>query len=165
MTKTVDTKTYPLLVEEDSSYQKRIEMTQEDIKSEEGYKRTAAYLARLFLAQRRMKKDAEELLKDVNLRLEAIVGLLDEVFDEQGLEAVRVDGRLVMGERKVFPTIVDPEAFRKWCIEEGLEKKLSLHHSTARSMIEQLLDAGEDVPPGVKVYLKPAFKPGPAPRS
>ncbi len=152
------------LLKEEGPYQRRVDLTKDDIRAEEDFQDTPAHLARLYMAQRKLKDEVEALLKDVNLRLTAITQMLDEKFDEQGLDAVRIDGRLVSVSRKPYPIVTDPEAYLKWVIRKGLKNKLSVHWQTTRAIVTERLENGEAPPPGVEVYLQPSFRLGPEPK-
>jgi hypothetical protein len=48
-------------------------------------------------------------------------------------------------------TVVDPEAFRQWCIANGYERKLQLHAGTRESIVAERMLAAEPPPDGLEV--------------
>lgn len=47
--------------------------------------------------------------------------------------------------------VVDPEAFRLWCIANGYERKLQLHAGTRESIVAERMLAAEPPPDGLEV--------------
>jgi hypothetical protein len=57
--------------------------------------------------------------------------------------------------------VVDPDAFRQWCIDNGYERKLQLHAGTREAIVAERLLEGMPAPKGVEVgsWSKLTFTP------
>lgn len=60
------------------------------------------------------------------------------------------DGAVVRVRQRPQGKVVDAEAFRIWCIENGYERQLSLHPSRMDSIVKERLVAGEAPPDGTE---------------
>jgi hypothetical protein len=134
-----------------------------------GLKRVAAYTARQSFAPasspsefaqgyvllRRLKDKMEEWESNTNLLLEAYTQLMSKALDDQGLSAVKLTtGESVSTYLEPYPTVKDQEAFRQWCIKSGFANMMHLHPSRTASLAKEMLEKGENPPPGVEIYAK-----------
>ncbi len=107
-----------------------------------------------------------ELLKAkmsvLQLHLDALMQMLIESQDEGTDPAWGAYGaydnaiRLPNGDnlrvnKEPASKVVDPEAFRRWCIENGYENKLQLHAGTREQIVAERILAGDPAPEGVEV--------------
>ena len=100
------------------------------------------------------EKDREA--KALRLRVEAISQLLMEVYEAEGITSMKVQGVGTM--RTDFPPyshVVDKETYRQWCLDNGFGPQMSLPWQTTNSVVKERLLTGQDIPPGVDVYVKP----------
>lgn len=118
-------------------------------------------LAREFAEIRAEKEAAERILSEIQLRLDAVVNLMVEQFEAEGLSSVRLDtGRLVSIGYEPYAQVVDKEAFRRWCIAHGLERSLQLWPSTTQKLVKDMLLAGDPEPDGIQTFSKPKIRLG-----
>lgn len=68
-------------------------------------------------------------------------------------------GDTIRVQEEPSPRVVDKEAFRLWCIENGYERQLQLWPTTTAAIAKERLLAGEAQPDGVEVnsYKKVVF--------
>lgn len=72
-------------------------------------------------------------------------GVKDNALRLPGGETIRI-------EKEPSGKVVDKEAFRLWCIENGYERQLQLHYQTMNTIIKERLLAGEAEPDGTEAY-------------
>lgn len=110
------------------------------------------------------KKGLKDLLTEVQKRLTAVEQMLQESCDNDepgwGLYgAGPTTVRLASGEAldvryEPVGKVEDKDAFRKWCIENGLEESLQLWPTTMNAITKKKLLNGEEVPAGVKAFVQ-----------
>jgi hypothetical protein len=138
---------------EDAPYQDRINMRKGEIVRE--MRCTASALAHRYRDIRRQKEELERQMKDIDFELTAVSQLLVDKYEEEGTSSIRLDdGSAVSTTMKPHAKVVDKEAFRLWCIENGLERSLQLHSSTTDSLVAQRLLDGLPTPPGVEAFTR-----------
>lgn len=116
-------------------------------------RRHASEFVRAYVACRGVKTKLQELLANVQLLLDAYEVLMIEHLQIEGTKSMRLDsGASVSVSDQPSAQIQDKEQFRLWCVEQGLERLMHLHPSTAQSLMKERLLAGEPEPPGVEMY-------------
>jgi len=120
------------------------------------YKQSASYMASVYADIRLEKAAVEAVLKEVQVRLDAIEELMVDQYEAEGLTFLRLDDGMSVG-INIEPVAVveDPEAFRLWCLANGYEKRMVLHSSTTQSVVKERLMEGEPEPDGVTSYARP----------
>jgi hypothetical protein len=112
-------------------------------------------LARLYKEARLRKKELEEIIKGINVEIEAQTRLMEVRFESEGVTSLKLsDGGTVSIQPEVYPQVKDKEKFRLWCIDNGLEQSLSLPWQTTAAITKQLLLDGNPEPDGVECYNK-----------
>lgn len=112
-------------------------------------------LAREYARIRALKDEAEQAVSAANLELEAVAQLIAEVYEEKGLETQTIKGiGTIRVDPEVFSHVTDKSAYRKWAEENGYSDQFSLHHSTTKSIVNDILLDGHEPPPGIEVYFK-----------
>lgn len=119
----------------------------------------ASRLAVLYSEIREQKEQIQEQLSAVQVRLDAVTSLLIDCMDVEGITSLQLEtGRSVSTWPEPYANIVDRDAFREWCLAEGLGRSMTLHPSTISALVKQRLLSGEPEPPGVKVYSKDVIR-------
>jgi hypothetical protein len=141
----------PKLPPEDLKYQDEVNATKEIIDA-----RTAAALAQGYRDVRAALDELGERERELNLLLEAHKQLLEDAYESEGVDALKLadDGSTIATQPEPNAKIEDPVAFRRWCIDNGLGSALTLPWTTANAMVKELLLAGKPLPPGVKAYVR-----------
>jgi hypothetical protein len=141
---------------EDPNYQAKVDAVKTHLRGK--YDLTGVNLAALYAEQRTVKDKLDEQVYNNNLMIEALCQLLYDRYEIEGVTSVALfEGPTIRIQMEPYGKIEDPEAFRKWCIETGLEKKLTLPWNSMNSIVKERLLNGEPEPPGVKAYQKPKF--------
>ena len=143
----------PKYVTSDMPYQQRVDMVKSALTS--GGSLTAGELAQMYADLRREKARLEEQESILNLRLESVSQLLSDTYDQEGISSLKLaDGSTVRAQPEPYAQVEDREAFRLWCIEQGLERSLVLPWATTNALTKERLLNGEPEPTGVKAFVK-----------
>jgi hypothetical protein len=167
----------PKLMEEDSTYQEKVNTMRAAIASDRDFQLHASTLARLYIETRTGlapetisdlerealvkvlgKEGIEELASMCNLRMTAIEQMLAEQYEVEGTTSVKLEtGESVSVQIEPYAQVQDREVFRKWCIEQGFESLMTIPWMTASKLTKDRLLDGEPEPPGVKAYARNKF--------
>lgn len=146
---------------EDSSFQEKVTARKNKIRAEavsEDNPTGLLYASRLAASYadiRRDKEDLKEELSEIEVDLEAHAQLMMDQFENEGITSQKLDdGQSVSVRYEPNAQVVDKEAFRLWCIKEGLEKQLQLHHSTTVSLVKERLLSGDPEPDGIRATAR-----------
>lgn len=150
----------PKFLGNDPSYQEKV-IAVKDAILDEALEQTgsrfvpASDLARLYEELRGEVAGLEEKLSEANLRLEAHSQLLQDQYEIEGLTSLRLaDGGSVSLQYEPYAKVEDKEAFRQWCLHNGLEKSLALPWMSTNAITKERLLAGEPEPDGVSAQAK-----------
>ncbi len=115
-------------------------------------------ITELSAAYRKLRDEADELASQAsNLddRVTAAEQLIAERFEAEGVHQLNLDdGSAVRTDPQPYAGVVDKEAYRQWCIAQGLEHQMHLWPSTTQSLVKERLLNGESEPPGISVFVK-----------
>lgn len=140
--------------QEEESEQKRINAVKDEILKSTPRELTAISIK--YVQARREKDVIEEDLKAANLVVAALTQLVCEQYSDDDAEGVRLkDGSSIFVHSEPYASVKDPDRFRKWCIEQGLERKLQLPWATTNELTKDRLLKGQPEPPGVEAWNKP----------
>lgn len=118
----------------------------------------AAAVVELYDAIRDVKEAHEELEKAINLELRALEQMLEERYEDMGVDKLRLEsGVNVALEREPAAQVKDRDAFREWCVREGYANELQLPHQTMNKITKERLTNGEEPPPGVAAFYRVKF--------
>lgn len=135
----------------DESYQEKVEKVKTEIR---GQIEPREFL-KAYIGFRKVRDVEKDRLSAANLSLEAAAQLLIEQFEMEGVESKRLDtGEAVSIHPEPYPAVVDAEAFRAWCVEQGLERSMKLSWQSTSAIVKERLLNGEPEPPGVTAYMK-----------
>ena len=147
---------------ENQSYQDKINKIKAGIVAETVH--TAESLAKEYRILRTAKEDLKDQLEIIQEQLTAIEQLVVESHDRDetgwglygaGDNTIKLpDGASLSVQLEPTGKVEDKEAFRQWCIANGLETALQLWPSTMNSIVKERLLNGEKEPDGVKAYLQ-----------
>lgn len=136
----------------DASHQMKVEAVKAAMKEEPDFKFQARTLAEQYAAARREMDAINAEKSKCQVRLDAIFQLMANQYEVEGTASLTMaNGDVVRLQPKIAVRVVDPEAFRLWCLADAdLSQKMQLHPSTAQSLVKQLLEAGDPEPPGTE---------------
>lgn len=151
---------------EDQRYQDKIDKIKEEIKSKTVH--TPESLVKEYAIIRVVKDDLKEELSIIQERLTAFEQLLYESHDHEEFGwgthggsdnmVTLPDGRKLQVLLEPVGKVLDKEAFRLWCIAEGLENSLQLWPTTTQALAKERAEKGQSSPDGVKIYFQPKIK-------
>jgi hypothetical protein len=135
-------------------HQEKIDAVKKAMREEPSFELHASSLAAEYTNVRREKDGIEKTLSDCQVRLDAVFQMMCEQFEVEGTKAITLEnGDNVRIQPKIYASVVDAEVFRLWCLEQGLERQMTLHPQTAKSLINQRLFEGDPEPPGTKASV------------
>jgi hypothetical protein len=133
----------------DRSWQEKVNEFKADIP------RDRASLTAAYNAVRDLKEDVEDFLKSLNTEEAAIVQLLVDDLETDGLTQIRTgDGTSFSLKDDVYTSVEDRAAFMAWIKENGLEDILSVHYQTMNGMVKERFENAQPLPPGLKAFYK-----------
>lgn len=151
----------PALPMEDQRFQDKVNVIKANITSTETP--TPESLAKEYRVLRTAKDELKLQQSIIQERLTAIEQLMTESLDRDepgwgmygaGPTTVKLpDGDSVSIQFEPTGKVEDKEAFRLWCIENGLENSLQLWPTTMNSIVKERLLNGEKLPAGVKAFV------------
>jgi hypothetical protein len=144
-------------LKEEPAYQERVDEVKSGIAMREPVVLASQYAAL------RLKKDLlNEELSGVNLEIVAYEQLLvaSQENGEAGWGAYGVkpnairlpSGYTIRVHHEPYGKVMDKEAFRIWCIQNGYERQLQLWPSRMNSLVKERLIAGENPPEGCEAF-------------
>jgi hypothetical protein len=124
-------------------------------KQQVGDKRSAAAFASAYAATRTVVDTLGDLKSAAQLLQDAYERLMVEKMEEEGVASLRLEsGASVSTYMEPYSKIVDREAFRNWCIDNGYEPQMQLLWMTTNAIAKERTLAGEAPPDGVEVTAK-----------
>jgi hypothetical protein len=143
----------PKLAEEDVGYQDKVNAVRESILAD-GPK-TSISLTAMYVVIREEKEALEDQLSELQLRLKAYEQLIIDQFEQDGAYSIKLDtGVSVSVQVEPYAQVRDRDAFRLWCIANGLERSLALPWQTTNSLTKERLLAGDPEPDGVQAVVR-----------
>jgi hypothetical protein len=113
------------------------------------------------LVQFKEEKDAlEEQTYDLNVRLEAVMQLLNDRLEDEGITSFNLkDGRCVYQQSDVYVKVENREDFHTWLrTQEDGESFFSVNYQTCAALTKSRIEQGETIPPGLNVFIKQLVK-------
>ncbi len=139
----------------DPSYQEKIEAVKNSILAEDPINRYASTLVQRYVEIRAEKDAVEEVLKEIQLRLDATSQLLVDSYEVEGTSSMKlVDGPTVRVQYEPHAQVINSELLRQWAITQGLERDLQLPWQTTNKITKEMLLNGENEPDGVVAWSK-----------
>lgn len=108
---------------------------------------------------REAKKELEEEKKRINAELDERIELCADYFENSDEPKMAIAGLgTFTPTASVYPRIVDDKAI-EWLKERGeFEMLMSFNTNKFKSYYKELLETGEETPPGVETYVKRNIK-------
>ena len=115
----------------------------------------AAALAEEYALLRREKDDKKAELSDVQLRLDAVVALMEEQFEAEGVLSMTLsDGSQIRLDVEPYAVVRDHDKVRQWAKDNDLERSLQLPWTKLNAILKQFVLQGEPPPDGVEAWQK-----------
>lgn len=100
------------------------------------------------------KQDAEMVIKECNVRLEAVNQVLVERLEDDDTSSVKINGNTYYIQDKPYSSVQDKGKLLAWVRETGQEDLLALNYNTLAAIVNANLIEGKEIPPGVAVFMK-----------
>lgn len=139
----------------DPKHQEKVNAVKSEMQAEPDFRMHASSLSAAYAAVRREKDAINEALSECQVRLDAIFQLMCDAYEIEGTTGLTLEnGDKVRVQPKLYVGFPDPEAFRLWCLADpDLSRKMTLHSSTATSLVSKMLLDGLAAPPGAKASV------------
>lgn len=103
---------------------------------------------------RGIEETIEEAASETRLNLEALKQILIDRYETEDISSLRlVTGDTVRTQPEPYAKVVDKDLHRKWAMEQGLERSLSLPWQTTNALTKELLLKGQPAPAGVEATV------------
>ena len=133
-------------------YQDKVEAVKAPLKTAQ---LSPAAIASEVVGLRAKKASKESELSEINLLLEAHHQLLIDVYDEAGVENLKLaSGHSVRTQVEPNAVVKDKEVYRKWCLNNGFGELMSLPWQTTNSLTKERLEEGNPEPDGIEIFSR-----------
>jgi hypothetical protein len=110
------------------------------------------------VATRAQKDQLNSALEDLNTELEALNQLMLEELETEGLTSIKTEQGTFYIQDEPYASVQSKTELIAWVKETGQEELLSLNYMTLSSLTKGRLEAGENPPRGVNVFLKSTIR-------
>lgn len=125
-------------------------------------RRWASEFAKWYVETRHVRDRLTRLDDILSVTQEAYTVLMVEQMEVEGTSSLRLaDGQPISTYPEPYSQVVDRDAFREWCIKQGLLRQMQLAWQTTNMLVKKMLIAGEPEPPGISVTAKTKVRLGP----
>lgn len=103
-------------------------------------------------------KDEKDRLNDelsvANIDEEALHQILVELLESEGDTQIKNEFGTFFIRDEPYCSVQDRRAYLDWVRESKMEDILTVNYQTTSGLVKKKLEDGEDVPPGITVFLK-----------
>lgn len=124
------------------------------VKKEEYAKLGKMELCKEFLRIDTEKEKLKDQLSDLNTREEALNQLMVDFLETEGDSSVRNIYGTFFIKDDPYCSVTDKTLFNNWVKGEGMEDLFSVNYQTTAGLTKARLEAGQNVPPGITVFMK-----------
>lgn len=139
--------------QQEKSHQDKVNEAKQSLQDTLPDLRTSS-LVHAYVQQRSEVDEMKRRLKQGNLFIEALAQMLVDQMDDEDVTSVKIPGAAVRVQIEPYAQVRNKEAFRIWCIENGLETSLALPWSATNSITKERLLEGKPEPDGVEAFQK-----------
>jgi hypothetical protein len=133
-------------------YQDKVEAVKSPLRSA---KLSPVEIATSVVDLRAEKAEHEAELSLINLRLEAHHQLLIDIYDETGVENLKLaSGHSIRTQVEPNAVVRDKAIYRQWCVDNGYEELMALPWQTTNSITKERLEDGNPEPEGVEIFSR-----------
>lgn len=111
-----------------------------------------AEIAAAYDAAREEKEALDEELSRKNVTLEALKRVLVGALENAQLTQIRTARYSFSTSVEPYPTVKNKPALREWA-GENMSDSLAIPWQTLKSVVKNALENGEEVPPGVEIFV------------
>jgi hypothetical protein len=118
-----------------------------------------ADLGELFSGLKDRKSELEGQIRELNTQLEAISQVLIERMETDAIQNFKTsDGTTIFIKDEPYTSTSDKQALFQWIRDTEQEDLFSVHYQTLSAIVKERLESGEELPPGVAVYMKSSIQ-------
>lgn len=117
-----------------------------------------AEISEYFSGLKDEKAELEKQIKEINTKLEACSQILVERLEEDGITSFKTDLGTFYIKDEPYSSVSDRPAFYSWVRENKLEDLFTIHYQTMSGMVKERLENGEELPPGISVFMKSSIQ-------
>jgi len=108
-------------------------------------------LVNRYIDERRQKETIEESLKPINERLNVLISMLAERFDEEELKSLKLDsGELITVSQRSSFRITDHDLFVQWLKDTNMDAELTVSAARVTTIAAEYLKEEKRLPPGIE---------------
>ena len=142
----------PVYQSHEPRYQDKVDEVKTGIRAQQ---LSPSTIAQTVATLREKKAQWEAQLATVQLQLEAHHQMLIDIFDEAGLDSLKLkSGQSVRTQIEPYAAVKDKVVFKEWCHSNGYSDLMTLPWQTTNSITKDRLQEGEPEPDGVEVYAR-----------
>ena len=146
----------PRMIGVKPSYYNKVMALKAEIENDPEFIRQAGTIANTYVELRREAEQKAAELSDLKLRMTAAMLLMIEQYEVEGVSSLTMhDGAKVRWNPEPHLVVIDKEAFRQWCVSQGLERSMHMSWGSANKMVKQMLLDGVGEPPGAECFMRP----------
>ncbi len=151
--------TLPRMIGIKPSYLDKVNALKEQIIADPQFQQHASTIAWTYADLRREAEAKAAELSEIKLRLSAVMLLMVDQFEVEGESGVTLANHDKINiHTEPHLIVTDKEAFREWCINNGLEREMVLPWGKANKMLKLMLLDGRPEPPGASCFARPKVK-------
>ena len=116
-------------------------------------------LAEKFSDWKDRKDEINDRLKEANLELEALIQVLVAKMEDDNVTKFQTgEGLSIFIKDEPYCSTQNREELHEWVRKEGLHDLFVVNHQTLTAMVKEKLERGEELPPGVAIYMKTSIQ-------
>jgi hypothetical protein len=102
----------------------------------------------------RKKDELKEKISECNTHEEAINQILVDMLEGEGETSIKNMFGTFFIKDDPYCSIENKHDFMGWIHRENMTEILSVHYSTMAGIVKTRLESGDEIPSGIKVYMK-----------
>ena len=140
----------PKEIRHEGSFREKVDAFKKQFDAE-----TSATLAEAYGQLRDEKADLEVKEKELNVRIAGVEEMLWNAFEDEGVTSLTLrSGHKVRIQPEPIASVKDKDALRKWVVDNGLERLMSLSWQTTTAIAKERLLNGDGPPDGVELKVR-----------
>lgn len=133
-----------------------------NVRKQELQGKSTGELGDIYCLYRYKKARLQQRIKEYNVELEAVIAILTKRMEVEGVDKYKLaSGTSLSFKDDVYVSVKDKAKWDLYIADNELEHMLTMHASTMKSMVVDMLTRGE-MPAessGLKVFFKPGLRP------
>lgn len=128
----------------------------EQIVKDPEFQQKASSIVQTYVNLRLQAEEKQAELDELRMRLTAVMLIMNDQFDAEDTLSLGIrDIGVVRVQPEPHAIVLDPDAHRRWAIENGYENSLTLHWGKTNRITKEMLLAHKGEPDGVTAFMRP----------